>query len=124
MKYKTIVVAALVLSTLCGSRALAEAGPQQDVNNILSASLGSIDDSYRGQHQYFNDDVIGNLIEKVVDALGDNVLKPFLSGLQRGDPLCLAVAAALAVVAAGFLFRSGANLSDALTRPGPKGGGA
>ena len=54
MSHKTIVLTALVLATLCGSRALAHAVPQQDANRILDASLGSIDETYRGQHGYFN----------------------------------------------------------------------
>jgi hypothetical protein len=35
---------------------------QDDVNTILDASLGSIDETYRGTHQYFRDDMIGLIV--------------------------------------------------------------
>ena len=39
--------------------------PQGSVNNILNQSLGSINETYRGMHQWFNDDLIGNLFSQI-----------------------------------------------------------
>lgn len=44
--------------------------PQQDVNNVLNQSLGSINDTYRGMHQFFNDDIIGNLFSRIGQLIG------------------------------------------------------
>ncbi len=44
--------------------------PQQDVNNILNSSLGSVNDTYRGLHQWFNDDVVGNLFSQIGQLIG------------------------------------------------------
>lgn len=115
------LVAALSLFALAGSAAQAQTPnvylqgtPQQDVNSIIHASLGSIDDSYRGMHQHFNDDVIGNLFDKVGQVVLENVLKPFWNGLMEKNPLCVVVA----VVLAGFLLRWGAKLFDAFDKVG------
>ncbi len=44
--------------------------PQGAVNNPLSTSLGSINDTYRGMHQWFNDDIIGNLFQQIGQLIG------------------------------------------------------
>lgn len=44
--------------------------PQSDVNNLLTNSLGSINETYRGMHQWFNDDIIGNLFEQIGQLIG------------------------------------------------------
>ncbi|HWG47326.1 MAG TPA: hypothetical protein VN688_31475 [Gemmataceae bacterium] len=116
MNRKTIFLAlALALSPLCLSRAQADdtgryADAQQDVNRIVNNSLGSINDSYRGTHQYFNDDVISRLFSKISTTLMEEVLKPFWKGLMERNPLCVV----LAVIIAGFLLRFGAKLFESL----------
>jgi hypothetical protein len=54
----------------------ANAPPQGGVNDILNSSLGNIDETYRGVHQYFNDEsplkVIGILL--IVFGIGAWVL--------------------------------------------------
>ena len=44
--------------------------PQGGVNNILNSSLGNINDTYRGMHQFFNDDIIGNLFSQIGQLIG------------------------------------------------------
>lgn len=118
---RILLVAALGLFTLVGSAAQAqvpnpylEGVSPSDLNNMLTNSLGSIDDSYRGMHQHFNDDVIGNLFDKAGQVVLENVLKPFWNGLMEKNPLCVVVA----IVLAGFLLRWGAKLFDAFDKVG------
>jgi hypothetical protein len=114
MNRKTLVLAAVLgLATMFSNSVLAQEGPGS-VNNILNSSLGSIDETYRGQHAFFSDDWIGNLLSQVGVALQDSVVMPFWRGLMQGDPGCFVVATALCLVAAGFLLRMGARLFDAL----------
>ncbi len=115
------LVVALGLFTLSGGAVQAqvpnpylEGASPSDVNSMLTNSLGSIDDTYRGMHQHFNDDVIGNLFDKVGQVVLENVLKPFWNGLMEKNPLCVVVA----VVLAGFLLRWGAKLFDAFDKVG------
>ena len=38
---------------------------QRAANNVLNASLGSVNDTYRGMHQWFKDDLVGNLFSNI-----------------------------------------------------------
>lgn len=38
---------------------------QRAANNILNASLGSVNETYRGMHQWFKDDLVGNLFSNI-----------------------------------------------------------
>ncbi|MFZ3269703.1 MAG: hypothetical protein WA622_24245 [Mycobacterium sp.] len=44
-----------------------QASPAADVDKIVDESLGSIDDSYRGMHQYYNDGPITQTLNKWAD---------------------------------------------------------
>jgi hypothetical protein len=44
--------------------------PQASVSNLVNQSLGSINDTYRGLHQWFNDDWIGNLFSQIGQLIG------------------------------------------------------
>ena len=43
---------------------------QKAANNILNASLGSVNDTYRGMHQFFKDDIVGNLFQNIGQLFG------------------------------------------------------
>ncbi|MBX9690333.1 MAG: hypothetical protein K2X27_26705 [Candidatus Obscuribacterales bacterium] len=43
---------------------------QKAANNILNASLGSVNDTYRGLHQWFKDDLVGNLFSNIGQLIG------------------------------------------------------
>ncbi len=43
---------------------------QKAANNILNASLGSVNDTYRGMHQFFKDDIVGNLFQNIGQLIG------------------------------------------------------
>jgi hypothetical protein len=43
--------------------------PQGPPNCILTNGLGQIDETYRGQHKYFGDDVIGNFFDRAGAAI-------------------------------------------------------
>ncbi|MBX9771296.1 MAG: hypothetical protein K2X29_07985, partial [Candidatus Obscuribacterales bacterium] len=43
---------------------------QKAANNILNASLGSVNDTYRGLHQWFKDDLVGNLFQNIGQLIG------------------------------------------------------
>jgi hypothetical protein len=43
---------------------------QKAANNILNASLGSVNDTYRGLHQWWKDDLVGNLFQNVGQLIG------------------------------------------------------
>jgi hypothetical protein len=100
-----IVVLALGLCMLGGNSARAG-----DVNDILNNSLGSIDSTYHGQHRFFNDDVIGNVMERPIQWFQHDVLEPFIKGVITGNPWWLI----LAVIVVGFLLRVGASFCDSL----------
>lgn len=61
----------------------AEQGQGNDVqkaaNNILNASLGSVNDTYRGLHQWFKDDLVGNLFSNIGQLIG-KWLTEFING--------------------------------------------
>ncbi len=116
-----LLVVALGLFALAGSAAQAqvpdpypEGTPQADVNTIVSNTLRTIDGSSGGMHQYFNDDLVGNLFSGIGAWLGENVAIPFWNGLMEKNPVCIIIA----VVLAGFLLRGGAKLFDALAKAG------
>lgn len=44
--------------------------PQSSVSGLLNQGLGSINDTYRGIHQFFNDDIIGNLFSQIGQLIG------------------------------------------------------
>jgi hypothetical protein len=44
--------------------------PQGQVNNVVAQSLGSINETYRGMHQWFNDDLVGNLFGQIGQLIG------------------------------------------------------
>jgi hypothetical protein len=111
MTRKPLLLAAVLgLATVFSNPVLA----QGEAQRIINSNLSSINDTYRGQHQFFSDDPIGNLFTNIANLIAENILKPFWSGLLQGDPLCLVIAAALSLVAAGFLLRAGARLFDKL----------
>lgn len=56
-----------------------DAGIRQAANNILNASLGSVNDTYRGIHQFFKDDVVGNLFQNI-GQLNGKWLSEFIDG--------------------------------------------
>jgi hypothetical protein len=43
---------------------------QSDVNNLIDESLGSINDTYSGLHQWFKDDLVGNLFGNIGQLIG------------------------------------------------------
>lgn len=43
---------------------------QSDVNNLIDESLGSINDTYSGLHQWFKDDIVGNLFGNIGQLIG------------------------------------------------------
>ena len=63
-------------------------GAGSTVNDTLNQSLGSIDEKYRGQHKWFNDDLIGNWFE----------------GIGHGDPLCVGILAVVVAGVGGFIL--------------------
>jgi hypothetical protein len=67
--------------------------PQCAVNKILCQSLGSIDESYRGVHQYFNDDFIGALFRYMGDAYFNAAVTGtrFAISLHNSSPLFRAI---------------------------------
>lgn len=52
---------------------------QRAANNILNASLGSVNDTYRGMHQFFKDDIVGNLFRNIGQLIG-KWLDEFIGG--------------------------------------------
>lgn len=44
--------------------------PQSDTAGLLNSGLGSINETYRGMHQFFNDDLIGNLFSQIGQLIG------------------------------------------------------
>ena len=44
---------------------LSNGSPQSSIDTILENSLSTINDTYRGEHQWFNDDIVGNLFEQI-----------------------------------------------------------
>jgi hypothetical protein len=58
------------------------AGGQHDVNNMLAASLGSIDETYRGTHQYFRDDTIGLIISALAAKSSHQVVGSIKNALE------------------------------------------
>jgi len=60
-------VSLLLMASVASAQQPAGAGtdPQASVNNILNQSLGSINECYRGVHEYFNDDVVGWAMKQV-----------------------------------------------------------
>lgn len=61
----------------------AEQGQGNDVqkaaNNILNASLGSVNETYRGMTQFFKDDIVGNLFQNIGQLIG-KWLDEFIGG--------------------------------------------
>jgi hypothetical protein len=55
---------------------------QDDVNNILDASLGSIEETYRGTHQYFRDDMIGVIISALAAQSSHQVVGSIKKALE------------------------------------------
>jgi hypothetical protein len=45
-------------------------GVLDDVGNILNASLGSVNETYRGLHQFYKDDIVGRLFAQVGQLIG------------------------------------------------------
>ena len=43
---------------------------QTDVNNLIDESLGTINDTYTGMHQFFKDDIVGNLFGNIGQLIG------------------------------------------------------
>ncbi len=43
---------------------------QKAANNILNASLGGVNETYHGMHQWFKDDVVGNLFQNIGQLVG------------------------------------------------------
>ncbi|HEY9790844.1 MAG TPA: hypothetical protein V6D22_10625, partial [Candidatus Obscuribacterales bacterium] len=52
-----------------GSGALS-GNPQGQVGAVVAQSLGSINETYRGMHQWFNDDLVGNLFSQIGQLFG------------------------------------------------------
>jgi len=50
--------------------------PQASINSVLSQSLASIDECYRGMHQFFNDDLIGSTLQRGMDMLFHSATQP------------------------------------------------
>jgi hypothetical protein len=44
--------------------------PQSSTAGLLNSGLGSINETYRGMHQWFNDDFIGNLFSQIGQLIG------------------------------------------------------
>lgn len=83
--------------------------PQKDANDVLNRSLGAVNEHYRGQHQYFNDDLIGNLFAKyplmvwgiVAVLIGVSF---FYASRKEVIVGCFALAAVAAIVAGGLCY--------------------
>jgi hypothetical protein len=99
-----VLVVALGLSIL-PSPALAQTNPEGTTNELLSNSLGSIDDTYRPAHPWFNDDIVGRGLNALGGFLRDQVVSPFWSGLVQEDPACLLLTLALVAGAVALLLR-------------------
>jgi hypothetical protein len=50
--------------------------PQASINNVIAQSLGSINECYRGVHEFFNDDLVGWALEKSMNLLFREAAKP------------------------------------------------
>jgi hypothetical protein len=114
-------VVAAVLS-LTGRLTAGEFGvsPQGSTSNVLNESLNSIDETYRGKHQFFNDDMVGNLFSTLFGLIQVNLIEPFIQGVGEGNPLCLLGLGALVLVGMGFFHRMGGRCCDAmLGQPAP-----
>lgn len=44
--------------------------PQDSIDNTFANGLGTINDSYRGAHRYFNDDIIGDTLSSIGSLIG------------------------------------------------------
>jgi hypothetical protein len=56
------------LATQAGEQGMT--GPTSDVSGMINSGLGSINETYRGMHQWFNDDFIGNLLSQIGQLIG------------------------------------------------------
>lgn len=93
------------------------ADAESDVRRLISESLGSIEETYRGIHKSFPE--LPFNLEKMGTALTDNVLNPFVQGLVHGNPLCWMILVALGLALIGFFQRCGARLCDAMLKRSP-----
>jgi hypothetical protein len=56
------------LATQSGEQGMGS--PTSDASGLINSGLGSINDTYRGMHQWFNDDFIGNLLTQIGQLIG------------------------------------------------------
>jgi hypothetical protein len=64
--------------------------PQTGINNVVVESIQSIDKCYRGMHEGFNEDIIGDYIikplYKMIAIDPDSLCKRYLDSLKNGSP--------------------------------------